>query len=106
MEGIKCFLFSTSSGPTHPRCTVNNGRTNALYKRNRSCSLMLSSQPHTPHGTESGDRKHFSARQVLNVSEQGSKFLGRPPFFSKTVNFTADDCTLRFVDVDVQEPIV
>ena len=27
---------------------------------------------------------HSSTRQVLNVSEQGSKFLSRPPFFGET----------------------
>ena len=42
---------------------------------------VLSSQG--PHGTERSDHKHFLARQVLDVSEQGSKF---PKFFGNTFN--------------------
>ena len=46
------------------------------------------------------------AKQALNDYEQGSKFLGRPPFFINTVGFTfAYYCTFRFVDVDVREPV-
>ena len=66
---------------------------------------MLSSQPKGLRGMDSGDRKHFSARHVLNVSEQGSKLRCRPPFFSNTVDFTVGVCALCFVDVDTQEPV-
>ena len=66
---------------------------------------MLSSQPHGPQATEPSDRKYFPARQVLNVSEQGSQYLGRSPFFTNTIVITTEDCLLYFVDIDVQQPI-
>ncbi|KAI0221968.1 hypothetical protein LSAT2_026773 [Lamellibrachia satsuma] len=55
-------------------------------------------EPKRPHGMGSSDRKHFSMRQVLNVTEQECKFLGCPPFFGNMGSFTADDCMLRFVN--------
>ena len=111
MRRSSCFwwkAFSLSvSDPVRSHLTAFIGALAARTRyRNAMHSLadVSSSQPQGPHGTESGNRRHFSSKQVLNVSDQGSKFCCRPPFFCNTVDFTFDVCALCFVDIDIQEP--
>ena len=46
---------------------------------------------------------NLDAQMRYIKSEQGPKFLGRPPFFGNTVGFTVDDRMPCFADVDVHD---
>ena len=54
-----------------PKLYSNNVYTNVLYKRSRSCSLTCCLRSQRDHINGKQRPQTFSARQVLNVSEQG-----------------------------------
>ena len=85
---VRWTAFSLSASdpvrPPVPALHRNTSRSNALYKHNRSRSLTccFRSQRDLVEW-KAVTASIFSARHVLNVSEQGSKFLCRPPHGSR-----------------------
>ena len=98
-----CFRWKASSfsvsdivRPHAPAFYSNTGHTNALYTRNRSCSLTCCLRNQRSHMK----RKAVTASLFSETHPQRLRAGIQVFWFAcNTVGFTADDCTLRVVDV-------